>query len=796
MVLEATAPGMDADAYIDALAQKATAADIPYVVLTPPHVPEDTDAPAETAPETTGTAPGTGDASPGGRGISPVGGRDRSGTATGRTPPEIALLDSLAKPGAWPGDRPAGRYRFPRSDLVRSFEEAVRSAAEKNRAQPSSTTPAEEWYDAAVLLPWTRRPLTAPVWWSTVIVLIAAIFGGIAQGIADKTRIGTLLAGCFAVLAVAALVVGLSNRRIWLPILSRVGFGTRYRWLAASSFFAVQGNRGFGGRLHLQLDQIHKALTAASADAAKAADFWLQVKAFAFLEDLRARHRKLSFTLRGFKRPVPSVVFLRGITRQNGGVGLLLAISDVRSRRSELHPLLVVASVDHAHHADIDDLPGALPPEEGLSPQGRHQNWIASLARTQGPSAQVALPWVLRLPIPVKNPRRAAPPPLKPRTRPWWAWLSRLLALAADIILLVGIIAGFVAAVDDVGLRPVWAATEICLVILGLMIPLVRAARRQNTQRRRVLEAVDAVSRTTQRGLDVRWVIEAEPILRRFVRLRFRRDPRMIAAAANLAATLRAGGCPAEAELILDKALAAARRLRVTDPTRDLRLRANHAAIRLDLGDAPSAARLLREALDDAERELGPEHPEVISARGDLAAALRALGRLDEAEAQSRAVLESAERLPTADAEEILRIKNNHAAILRDRNASGEAETLLRSLLEDTHHPLSSSHAQSLTIRAGLAALLHDRGQHAEAINLLDEVVIQRSRQLGNKHPATLEARSSLAFARLSAGDTDGAERDFAAVLEDAEDATGYTGLPTIIERANTGLSMAQGAGT
>ncbi|MEV0399256.1 hypothetical protein [Actinoallomurus sp. NPDC050550] len=222
------------------------------------------------------------------------------------------------------------------------------------------------------------------------------------------------------------------NRRIWLSVLSRVGFGTRYRWLAASSFFAVQGNRGFDGRLNRELDHIHQAVTTGSATSAES---WLQTRTFAFLEDLRARHRKLSPTLRGFKRPVPSVVFLKNVTGRNGGVALLLAMSDVRSRRSELHPLLVVASVDHAHRADIDDLPGVRRTTDALSPLARYEQWLESLARAQGPSAQVALPWLLRLPISVGSPIRAAPPPLKLRIRPRWTWLwsgrSLLVLLAA-----------------------------------------------------------------------------------------------------------------------------------------------------------------------------------------------------------------------------------------------------------------------------------------------------------------------------------------------------------------------------
>jgi hypothetical protein len=103
---------------------------------------------------------------------------------------------------------------------------------------------------------------------------------------------------------------------------------------------------------------------------AETAEFRLQMKPLAFLEDLRAAHRKLSPTLRGLKRPVPPVVFLKGVTASNGGVELLSAMSDIRSRRSELHPLLVVASAAYEHRAALDDLAVAA---AGLAPGPLHR---------------------------------------------------------------------------------------------------------------------------------------------------------------------------------------------------------------------------------------------------------------------------------------------------------------------------------------------------------------------------------------------------------------------------------------
>lgn len=411
VVLEAADPAAHTGAYVAELAEAATAAGIPHVR---PALP----ATATTAPATAVTTAA-----------------DDAARAAREDPPAAALLDTMAGPDAWNCDRHAfGRYRFPRSELIRSFEQALRRSEEKNAAHPGSSTPVEEWHDAAVLLPWSRRPITAPVWWSTVIVLVAAIFGGIAQGVADQTRLSTLVAMALILLSAVAVTAGLSYRRVWLPILSRMGFGTRYRWFAASSFFAVQGGTGFDERLRQALDRL------AGDDAAEAADARLQMKTFAFLEDLRAAHRRLSPTLRGFKRPVPSVVFLDGVTGANGGIALLSAMSDIRSRRSELHPILVVASVEYEHRGDLDAL--AEPPGPGSPRKLRtiYNRWTASLGSTQAPSSQVRLPWVLRLPVPAQT---ADPdstiPALARRRRPAWIWLwSRRSLLAALAALTVG----------------------------------------------------------------------------------------------------------------------------------------------------------------------------------------------------------------------------------------------------------------------------------------------------------------------------------------------------------------------
>ena len=159
------------------------------------------------------------------------------------------------------------------------------------------------------------------------------------------------------------------------------------------------------------------------------------METLAFLEDLRHGHRKLSPSLRGFKRPMPPVVFLKGITAANGGVELLSAMSDIRSRRSELHPLVVIASVHHEHRSELERL-GSFDADSPDTIQGQYEEWEAQLGTSQAPSQKVATPWLLRLPVPAQNGSYNPPPPLRTRRRPHWTWLWSIRSLVAAMIVI------------------------------------------------------------------------------------------------------------------------------------------------------------------------------------------------------------------------------------------------------------------------------------------------------------------------------------------------------------------------
>jgi ABC-type branched-subunit amino acid transport system substrate-binding protein len=367
------------------------------------------------------------------------GGEDEE-AARGAETAAIALVDAISQPLTWTHTRsPYGRLRFPRSDLVRTIQAAAAEPGPDGSPAPppyqrSAVAAVDRWNEHARLFRWQSGRLRAPGWWTTVGGSLVAMIAVLAGGIAEQTPSPVLLtaSGCLA--AVLLIVAGLSTRRIWLAVLSTVGFGGRYRWFARTSFFAVLGDGedggddlGFEGRLHRVYERLAKP------DAAR---FLLQIKTFALLEDLRDQHRRSAPDLRGFKRPCPPVVFLAGAGRHNGGLAVLSAISDIRARRSEFHPLIVIASVDAATREELGGPAPGSGPAPGGDAQERYERWRSSLGTAQGPSESVPLPYLLRIPV-TGDPAAGRPDEFTVRRRPRWTWLWSRRSLGAALMALV-----------------------------------------------------------------------------------------------------------------------------------------------------------------------------------------------------------------------------------------------------------------------------------------------------------------------------------------------------------------------
>ncbi|MFC6929600.1 hypothetical protein ACFQHO_04020 [Actinomadura yumaensis] len=357
--------------------------------------------------------------------------------APGSAPREanaVDLVDAMAQPLKWNHPQPHFvRFRFPRSALVASIEEAGGRPREVGApvlpCRRSPVAAVQAWNAAAGLFDRRGGPFGVQPWWPAIGALLAVVAGGIAEQSSRRSLVAA--AACIA--AALLVLAALSTRRIWLPVVSHVGFGSRYRWLASSSFFGVLGESGVdeqgGGVQGGFEDRLHRVFERLSED--DAAGFLLQLKTFALLEDVRDNYRKASFGLRGFKRTAPPVAFLAGITPDNGGFDVVTALSDIRSRRSELHPLLVIASVGRDSVAALDALTQS--PDGRLAPQVRYERWRTSLGTAQGPSQEVALPWLLRVPV-AGDPAGGDAPAPRVRRRPRWTWVWSVRSLAASVL--------------------------------------------------------------------------------------------------------------------------------------------------------------------------------------------------------------------------------------------------------------------------------------------------------------------------------------------------------------------------
>lgn len=164
--------------------------------------------------------------------------------------------------------------------------------------------------------------------------------------------------------------------------------------------------------------------------------YLLQLRTLAMLEDLRALYLLRRIDLRRRKRPTPPVLFLSKATVADGHVALLGAINDVRSRRSEVDPLLVFAGMTSndleilhkVNEPDLNDVPSEQFDHE------RFRSWTIGLRLGQSPKGR---PWVLNFPIETQLLRLSATEtPKSPREpkRPLWL---RLWSLPTLVLLLV-----------------------------------------------------------------------------------------------------------------------------------------------------------------------------------------------------------------------------------------------------------------------------------------------------------------------------------------------------------------------
>ncbi|WP_406357556.1 ABC transporter substrate-binding protein [Streptomyces sp. NBC_01635] len=332
------------------------------------------------------------------------------------------LVRDLGDSRKW-GDRSAAYrpYSFPRLSLVRALQEATddpemrehwptapagtpegNAQRERARAQLLRILARQRWRP--------RRPPRRQILLTDVQQFLPmGVLGAFTALLTRPEWYIAVLAGIglMVLLAVLNHVPGRAPLFLWLRGESR--------WFLTTTFLQSAARRQSTSVRLLRPVHSWKAIAARAYDVAEAmregGPFPLQLYVLALLEDLRSNHRRGSWDLRGFKRTRPPVLFLRRTGRENGGIELIKAVSDVRSRRSELDPLLIVAGVaaDDAPLLDrgADGSPQVSPSPSRYQPsrlQQRLRNWYdewaGNLRADQSPSRTNALPWVLRIPLP------------------------------------------------------------------------------------------------------------------------------------------------------------------------------------------------------------------------------------------------------------------------------------------------------------------------------------------------------------------------------------------------------------
>ncbi|WP_329220408.1 hypothetical protein OG352_26980 [Streptomyces sp. NBC_01485] len=314
-------------------------------------------------------------------------------------------------------------YRMPRSRLMAALDQALEQAFAHALAQSADTDAApppppdpravvarlarRRWQPARSESEGFWRTLGATLSPATVLGAAAvAVLGVLASKLGAWALAGMALA---ILLPVAGHLIRRRLPPLWL--------GSGCRWFATTTFPVTRSTDAASvwslwqpgpsrDTLEERAVEVVRQLLAAAAtgDTGEASrtresarQFCLQLRTLALLEDLRENHRP-TWDLRHRKRTVPPLLLIPRATRANGALPFLRAVSDVRSRRSEQDPLLVVAGVAHADLADLRErTPLPLPaPGTYRQPARLYEAWVTRSLRTgQAPSMNAALPWLL-----------------------------------------------------------------------------------------------------------------------------------------------------------------------------------------------------------------------------------------------------------------------------------------------------------------------------------------------------------------------------------------------------------------
>ncbi|MGA5897212.1 ABC transporter substrate-binding protein [Streptomyces venetus] len=329
-----------------------------------------------------------------------------------------AMVRALSDPKKWGGPKAVyRRYAFPRLRLVHAIDDAVAALGESwptpvPGSPEAAQDPRQRLLNQLAQQRW--RPKNTARWHSGLPlfdmahILPASLVTVLAALLARSewyVAVGAGLVFLFLLTVLNYVLPGRAPIFLWLRRESR--------WFMTTTFLRAAAVQEDPTEVSLLRPvRSWKAIAARAYDVAEAlragGDFHLQLCVLALREDLRDNHRRWSWDLRGFKRPRPPMLFLPHADDRNGGIELIRAVSDVRSRRSELDPLLVVAAV---RTDDVPRLersvvqaapaPEAAPPKFGERLRTWYREWARNLRAEQSPSRERSvLPWVMKIPLP------------------------------------------------------------------------------------------------------------------------------------------------------------------------------------------------------------------------------------------------------------------------------------------------------------------------------------------------------------------------------------------------------------
>ncbi|KOU51525.1 MULTISPECIES: ABC transporter substrate-binding protein [Streptomyces] len=380
----------------------------------------------------------------------------------GPTPYEAALdmVRTLSeKPWETRENTQYKNFAFPRSRLLGAIEQATATVVGQADGNPVEDRD-ERILEQLSRLRWrSGRPRGSTRWdalrqsvrpetfvGALFIALLSVLLGEIDWLL-------TALVGALALIGLA--VVGLARRTapplLWLRRASR-WFATTSSLAASSTGYPSDGWSWFSPSGSWRVIRARSAAVAERVADAGAGDeharqFHLELRVQALLEDLRHNYRPHSLDWRRSKRTVPPVVFLPRATQDNGGVLLINAINNVRSRRSEVDPLLLLASLPAPeimrHTPPLPpERPGPGAPTGFSGARARYERWVDDLSLGQSPVAAATLAWVLLLPLSTEKltHEHAYAQLVTHRVRRTWAWW--VMSRATIAVVVVGSLLG------------------------------------------------------------------------------------------------------------------------------------------------------------------------------------------------------------------------------------------------------------------------------------------------------------------------------------------------------------------